>query len=85
MSGRGTVYSYTVAHRPPHPVLAEQCPLVIAIVELDEGPRMFSNLVDCDPDDVTVGMAVKAAFEPIDDSDLRLPVFAPADGGSGDA
>jgi hypothetical protein len=78
VSGRGTVYSYTVAHRPPHPVFAEQCPLAVAIVELDEGPRMISNIIGCDAERLSVGMAVQVAFEPIDDSDVVLPVFAPA-------
>lgn len=78
VSGKGTVYSYTVAHRPPHPVFAEQCPLAVAIVELDEGPRMISNIVGCDPDALEVGMAVQIAFEPIDESDVVLPVFSPA-------
>jgi uncharacterized OB-fold protein len=71
------VYSYTVAHRPPHPVFVGQCPLAIAIVELEEGPRMMSNVVGCEPDDVEVGMAVRVCFEPIDDSDVMLPVFTP--------
>jgi uncharacterized OB-fold protein len=77
VSGRGSVYSYTVAHRPPHPVFAGQCPLVIAVVELEEGPRMMTNIVGCNPADVTVGMSVRAAFEPIADSDVVLPVFEP--------
>ena len=76
-AGTATVYSYTVAHRPPHPVLAGQCPLVIAIVELDEGPRMMTNIVNCDPAGVSVGMQVKVTFEAIDDSDVQLPVFEP--------
>lgn len=78
VSGSGTVYTYTVAHRPPHPVFRDQCPLVIAVVELDEGPRMISNIVDCAPTDVRVGMPVQVAFDPVDDSDLVLPVFKPA-------
>jgi uncharacterized OB-fold protein len=78
VSGRGTVYTYTVAHRPPHPVFADQCPLVISVVQLDEGPRLMTNITGCDPEDVTVGMAVQVDFEPVDDSDLALPVFRPA-------
>ena len=77
MSGRATVYSYTVAHRPPHPAFAAQVPLVVAIVELEEGPRMFTNIVGCDPANVEVGMAVQATSESIDDSDMVLPVFKP--------
>ncbi len=77
VSGRATVYSYTVAHRPPHPAFAAQVPLVVAIVELEEGPRLFTTIVGCDPADVAVGMAVEATTEPIDDSDMVLPVFKP--------
>jgi uncharacterized OB-fold protein len=77
VSGRGRVYSYTVAHRAPHPVFQGQLPLVVAIVELEEGPRLFTNVVGCAPADVEVGMAVEARFEPIDDTDQVLPVFTP--------
>ena len=77
VSGRATIYSYTVAHRAPHPVFASQLPLIVAIVELEEGPRMFTNIVGCDPADVEVGMAVEATSEPIDDTDMVLPVFTP--------
>lgn len=80
VSGRGTVHSYTVAYRAPHPVFAAQLPLIVAIVELEEGPRMVTNLVGCDPDDLKVGMAVEARFEAIDDSDVVLPVFTPIRG-----
>jgi uncharacterized OB-fold protein len=75
VSGQATVYSYTIAHRPPHPAFATQLPLVVAIVELEEGPRMVTNIVGCDPADVEVGMAVEATFEPIDDTDMMLPMF----------
>ncbi|MGF1599120.1 MAG: Zn-ribbon domain-containing OB-fold protein [Acidimicrobiales bacterium] len=78
VSGTGTIYSFTIARRPPHPVFAEQCPLAIAIVELDEGPRMITNIVECAPDRIEVGMAVQVAFEPIDDTDVMLPVFRPS-------
>ena len=78
VSGKGVIYTYTIAYRPPHPVLAEQCPLAIAVIELPEGPRMMSNVIDCDPEDVEIGMSVQVAFEPIDDSDMVLPVFKPA-------
>ena len=83
MSGRGTVYTYTIAHRPPHPVFTAQSPVAIAVVELEEGPRMISNIVGCDPAGIAVGMAVEVSFEAIDDSDVVLPVFAPATVGPG--
>lgn len=78
VAGTGTVYTFTVAHRPPHGVFADAAPMVIAVVELTEGPRMVSNIVKCDPADVRVGMAVTVAFEAVDDSDVVLPVFTPA-------
>ncbi len=71
------VYTYTVAYRPPHPVLADLCPLVIAVVQLDEGPRMMNNVIDCDPGAVEIGMPLKVAYEAIDESDVVLPVFKP--------
>ena len=77
VSGAGTIYTYTIAARAPHPVFKDQCPLVIAVVELEEGPRMISNVVGCDPDEVRIGLPVRVAFEPIEDSDLKLPVFEP--------
>ncbi len=78
VSGRGVVYTFTIAHRPPHPVFASHGPLVIAIIELAEGPRLVSNVVGCEPASVHVGMAVRVAFEQVDDSDVVLPVFEPA-------
>lgn len=77
VSGAATLHTFTVAHRPPHPVFADHGPLVIAVVELAEGPRLISNVVDCEPADVHVGMALRVTFEAVDDSDIRLPVFAP--------
>jgi len=77
VAGKGVIYTCTVAHRSPHPVLAGQCPLAIAVVELAEGPRMIGNVIGCDPGAVKIGMAVQVAFEPIDDSDMVLPVFRP--------
>lgn len=81
VSGKGTIYSYTIAHRPPHPVFADQCPMAIAVVELQEGPRMISNVVGVEPSKVEVGMAVHVAFESIDDSNVVLPVFSPVKSG----
>jgi uncharacterized OB-fold protein len=84
VSGRGTVYTFTIAHRPPHPVFSDQCPIAIAVVELEEGPRMISNIVGCEPADVEVGMAVQVVFEQIDDSDVALPVFSPVTAAPGE-
>lgn len=73
VSGKGTLYSYSVVHRPQTP--AFEAPYVVAIVELAEGPRLLTDLIDVDPQKVSVGMAVEVAFE--DMGDLALYHFRP--------
>jgi uncharacterized protein len=80
-SGRGTVYSYTIARRPTHPAFAARVPYVIAIVELEEGPRVTTNIIGCDPDAVAIGMPVEVAFEEAQDG-IAIPVFRPRAAGS---
>lgn len=75
--GQGTVYSFTVNYRAPHPGFADELPFVTAIVELKEGVRMMTNIVQCDPEDVTIGMPVRVVFEPLTD-EVTLPKFRPA-------
>lgn len=75
-SGRGTVYACTVVRRNPHPAFAARVPYVLALVELDEGVRVTSNVVDCDPDTVHVGQRVRVCFEDVDD-DHTVPLFTP--------
>jgi len=77
VSGRGTVYSYTVARRPTARPFEPDVPYVIAIVELAEGPHMTTNIIGCDPDSVHIGMAVEAAFEDATD-EVTLVKFRPA-------
>ena len=74
-SGRGTIYSFVVNHYPQVP--AFDYPLVVALVELEEGTRLVANVADITPDSVAIGMPVIATFEAFDD-DLTLPVFRPA-------
>jgi len=62
-SGRGTIYSFTVNQRAAG-AWAEFSPYVIAYVELDEGPRVLTNIVGVDPEEVRIGDAVTAIFEP---------------------
>ncbi|GAA3818563.1 bifunctional MaoC family dehydratase N-terminal/OB-fold nucleic acid binding domain-containing protein [Amycolatopsis tucumanensis] len=71
-SGRGTVYSYVVHHRPAVP--GKQLPFVIALVELEEGVRMLGELVGADPAEVHIGLPVTATFLKVDD-DLTLPAW----------
>ncbi len=78
--GRGTVYSFVMPKYPPLPFL--QYPYVVALVELDEGVRVVSNLVDIEPEKIENGMPVEVfyeAFESItDSSELVLHQFRPA-------
>lgn len=76
-SGRGSVYSFTVARRPTMRPFEPDVPYVIAIVELEEGPRMTTNIVGCSPEAVHVGMAVQAAFDDVT-PEVTLVKFQPA-------
>jgi uncharacterized OB-fold protein len=73
-SGTGTLYSFVVNHRPAPGFTA---PYVIAVVELDEGPRLLSNLVgvEANPDALPLDLPVEVVFEPV--GDTALPVFRP--------
>jgi uncharacterized protein len=71
-SGRGTVYSYVVNHYPQVP--AFDYPLVVALIELEEGTRLVANVSGIEPDEMAIGMPVKVSFVAFDD-ELTLPVF----------
>lgn len=75
-SGRGHVYSFTVDRVGLDPAQRERLPLVVAVVELDEGPRLTTNVVGCAPEDVRIGLPVRAVFEDLGDESLVL--FEPA-------
>ena len=82
VSGHGTVYSFTVVRRGTGP-FRDAAPYVLAMVHLDEGPTMMTNLVDVDWATVSIGQAVVVVFEPVDDAgDERpgdaIPRFTPA-------
>jgi len=78
-SGRGRLYSYVINHRPPPPFGTE--PYAIAVVELDEGPRMMSNIVGVPntPEDLVLDMALEVTFE--QRGDVAVPLFQPLGGG----
>ena len=65
VSGRAELYTFTVYRRAYAPALKEQLPYVVGIVELEEGPRLVTNVVGCDPDDVRVGMPLQVIFRDI--------------------
>ncbi|MEH7235889.1 Zn-ribbon domain-containing OB-fold protein [Bacillus sp. JJ1562] len=74
--GEGTVYSYTIVHRVFNPYFKEKVPFVVALVELKEGPRIMSNIVNVNIDDVRIGMEVKAIFKE-DFGEYKLVQFIP--------
>ena len=77
-SGRAKLYSYVIHHRP---VPGFTPPYAIAVVELEEGPRMMTNIVDCPqtPEALVLDMPLVVAFTPMDE-EISLPLFRPADG-----
>ncbi len=74
VSGRGTIYSFTVARKPAGPAFAPDLPYVIALIDLAEGPRMMTNLVVADVDAVRIGAAVEVAFDDVT-PEITLPRF----------
>jgi hypothetical protein len=76
LSGRGTVYSWIVVHQSQHPAFNADVPYNVAIIQLDEGPRMHSSIIDCPNDQIAIGMPVTVAFEKVSD-DAALVKFRP--------
>jgi hypothetical protein len=76
-SGKGTIYSYTVARRPTSPEFEQDVPYIIGVIELAEGPRMTSLVVELDPDTVMIGTPVQVVFDDVNDA-IALPYFRPA-------
>ena len=77
LSGRGTIYSFIIVHRPQHPAFFADAPYNVAIVELAEGLRMHTNVVGCANEDLRIGLPVLVAFEKVND-EITLPKFRPA-------
>ena len=73
-SGKGTVYSYTVAHAPAGAAFKGDVPYVVASIELDEGARILTNIVTNDPSSVRIGQRVEVVFDKVSD-DLTIPKF----------
>lgn len=79
VSGKGRVYSFTIIRQvvANSPAFQRDIPFVVALIELNEGPRMYSNVIGCKPEDVRVGMNVEVVFDDIT-NDISLPKFKPA-------
>ena len=76
-SGKGTVWTYTVTYQNRTPGFAEDVPYVLALVELEEGVKMFTNIIECAPSDVSIGMPVEVTFRQANNQ-ISVPYFKPA-------
>jgi hypothetical protein len=74
LEGDGVLYSYAILHHPQNP--AFEYPVIGALIDLKEGVRVLSNLVDIDPENVAIGMAVSVDFRPTRHEGV-VPVFRP--------
>ncbi len=81
-SGRGTLYTFAIVHRAPAPAFRDDVPYVTAIVELEGGARIPTNLIGIDPDHqkIEIGMPVEVIFEDVTEK-ITLPKFKPSPGG----
>ena len=73
-SGRGTVYSFTVTYQNQAAGFRERLPYVLAVVEMEEGVRLMTNVVGCAPEAVHIGMPVEVAWEDVT-GEVTLPLF----------
>ena len=73
-SGRGRVYTFTVTHQNQAPGFRDELPYVMAYVELDEGPRILTNIINSPPGEVKIDLPVEVVFEDIDEN-LAIPKF----------
>ena len=73
-SGRGRLFTWTVVARPLHPAFADDVPMAPAVIEMDEGVRLLSEMSDCPPDDLEIGMPVEIVFDAVTD-EVTLPKF----------
>jgi uncharacterized OB-fold protein len=76
-SGRGLVHSFTVIRRAPSASFKPDLPYVLALVELEEGVRMMTNIVGCTVDEVRIEMPVEVVFDDVSEA-ISLPKFRPA-------
>ncbi len=75
-SARGTIYSYVVYHVAFDPAFKNDLPYVVALVDIESGPRMLSNIRGYPPEKIKIGMSVELSWE--ERGNYRLPVFHPA-------
>jgi len=76
-SGRATLYTWSIVYRNDLPPFGERVPYVAAIVDLEEGPRMITNVEGCEFDDLKAGMHLVVDYR-VETDEVTLPVFRPA-------
>lgn len=75
--GTGTLYTYTISRRATHPLFVDEVPQYLAVVELDEGPRLTSTLTNVPEENITIGMALEPVFERHEAERITLLRFQP--------
>ena len=77
LRGKGIVYSYVIYRTAYHPAFQDQIPYVVAIIQLDEGPRMESNIIGCKIEEVKINIPVEVCFEDVAEK-VSVPKFKPS-------
>jgi uncharacterized OB-fold protein len=76
-NGQGKILTFTVVRRPVSEAYAADVPYVVALIRLDEGPTMMSNIVQCDPETLAIGDPVQVIFQDWSE-EISIPQFSPA-------
>lgn len=81
-TGKGVLYTFAIQYQPLNPEWVEDLPYVTAVVELEEGVRVFTQLVECevDPEKISCGMPVEVVFDAVSD-EISIPRFRPTEAG----
>jgi uncharacterized OB-fold protein len=77
-TGRGQVFTWVEAARAMHPAFAEEAPYTAVVVEMEEGVRIVSRVIDCPPDELSIGMSVNVVYDDVTE-DVSLPLFKRAE------
>jgi len=75
-TGKAKVYAFSVTYEGVEPMFQQDLPIALAWVDLPEGVRMNTNIIDCDPNDVKIGMEVEAVYQDVTD-EITIPYFRP--------
>jgi uncharacterized protein len=78
VKGTGTVWAWVTMHRPYLPAYKNEVPYNLSIIELDEGAKVWANVIQCEPQDVHIGMRVRVRYDDVTD-DFTLARFVPSE------